>query len=202
MAGEVAAVSQYPEPPHYYRLYRDGAQAGPPPPPPVVEEFTLFGAPFNLREPLAPPLEVGALFRPRPDGTIDAKQELLQLNRLLLCLFLELLSVLVEQPTAYAETLTRVIGALQNMQHLANLLRPQQARHTLEHMLKTQIARKREALAGLRTEVARIREQLGATVARLAAAGDDAAESAPRPGAAGATVEGGEGRGASAMDTS
>lgn len=57
----------------------------------------------------------------------DAKAELLKLNQLLLVLFLELLSVLVEQPTAYAETLTRLIAALQNMQHLVNLLRPQQA---------------------------------------------------------------------------
>jgi hypothetical protein len=57
----------------------------------------------------------------------DAKAELLRLNRALLVLFLELLSVLVEQPSAYAETLTRVIGALQNMQHLVNMTRIDQA---------------------------------------------------------------------------
>jgi hypothetical protein len=79
---------------------------------------------FRLKAQSTTYLKARALAHPR--ARPDAKQELLQLNRLLLCLFLELLSVLVEQPTAYAETLTRVIGALQNMQHLANLLRPQQ----------------------------------------------------------------------------
>jgi len=125
--------------------------------------------PTPQREPIVPPLEVGALFKPESDGTIgecqfaansastarlplpctahrspsppapahtqpppytnappDAKAELLKLNQALLVLFLELLSVLVEQPSAYAETLTRVIGALQNMQHLVNTLRPEQ----------------------------------------------------------------------------
>jgi hypothetical protein len=201
----------------------------------------------------------------------DSKAELLKLNQALLVLFLELLSVLVEQPSAYAETLTRVIGALQNMQHLINLRRPEQvgrlglakqlalcsatdpgavagplplharratgfrgsqegpppalrragvhlmgwselrpapltsilrrcppppppttlahpapwpqtlppqARHTLEEMLRHQIAKKREALVGLQARVAGVREQLTATAAALAAAGGDTAESA------------------------
>lgn len=46
--GDVTAVSQYPEPPHFYKLYKDGPQSGPPPPPPIQGEFTVFGAPFNL----------------------------------------------------------------------------------------------------------------------------------------------------------
>jgi hypothetical protein len=324
---DAAAVSQYPAPPHFYKLYRDGPAAGPPPPPPPDGEVSVFGAPLNLvgraalgprrrsrvsaaplspafamgctcrrachslpplqqNEPLVPPLEVGALFATQPDGTIgegcggakerrghqavarrrragvrsagrprkgcphkrapagppttapappptpalppDSKAELLKLNQALLVLFLELLSVLVEQPSAYAETLTRVIAALQNMQHLVNLRRPEQvrrsparaaraaaaaapvrrwgrpllaaatcltsthpalrplpmpppplqARHTLEEMLRQQIAKKRDALAGLRREVAGIREQLSAAAAALAAAGGDAAESA------------------------
>ena len=58
----------------------------------------------------------------------DAKGELLKLNQALLVLFLELLSVLVEQPSAYAEAVTKVIAALQNMQYLVNALRPQQVR--------------------------------------------------------------------------
>jgi hypothetical protein len=42
------AVSQYPAPPHFYKLYKDGPGSGPPPPPPVEGEFAMFGAPFNL----------------------------------------------------------------------------------------------------------------------------------------------------------
>ncbi|GBF91126.1 hypothetical protein Rsub_04795 [Raphidocelis subcapitata] len=196
---ELGAVSQFPAPPHFYTLYRDGPSAGPPPPPaPADGDLTVLGAPFSLKEPLLPPLEVGALFTTGPDGTIDAKAELLRLNRALLVLFLELLSVLVDQPTAYAETLTRVICALQNMQHLVNVTRIQQARATLEFTLQQQIARKRAALDALRQTVAGVRERLGAAAAALAAAGGDAAESAPKATAAAAAAAGG----AVAMDTS
>lgn len=207
---ESNAVSQYPEPPHFYKLYKDGPQAGPLPPPCVEGEFPIFGVPFNLDEPLVPPLEVGALFKPQGDGTVDAKAELLRLNQLLLVLFIELLSVLVEQPGSYAETLTRVIGALQNMQHLINDLRPQQARHTLEYILQQQIAKKREALAGLKQQVQQIRQQLTGTMEQLAKVGGDAAESVPKAAAGGAEAVGRDGQpdgvsagiGFAAMDTS
>ena len=43
-----AAVSQYPAPPHFYELYRNGAAAGPPPPPPPGDDITVFGAPLSL----------------------------------------------------------------------------------------------------------------------------------------------------------
>lgn len=76
----------------------------------------------------------------------DARPELLRLNQLLLCLFLELLSVLVEQPAAYAETLTRVICALQNMQHLVNLMRPEQVRAHARRAARA--GRKRGCAAG------------------------------------------------------
>lgn len=126
-----------------------------------------------------PPLEVGALFQTQSDGSVDARAELLKLNGALLALFLELLSVLVEAPGSYAETLTRLLGALQNMQHLVNAVRPRQARDALEVELRRAVAEKRGALAALRGEVAAARERLAATVSRLAHAGGDAAESAP-----------------------
>ncbi len=56
----------------------------------------------------------------------DCKAQLLKLNHGLLFLFIELLSVLVEQPSQYAQSLMQVLATLQNMQHLVNLLRPHQ----------------------------------------------------------------------------
>lgn len=114
------------------------------------------------------------------------RAELLKLNGALFALFLELLSVLVEAPAHYPEALTRLLGALQNMQHLINAARPRQARDTLEFVLRRQVEQKRAALAALREEVAGIRAKLAAAAARLAAAGtgDDGAESAPAAAAA------------------
>lgn len=56
------------------------------------------------------------------------KEELLKLNKGLLFLFLELLTVLVQQPSQYAATLNPILGTLHNMQHLVNIARPLQVR--------------------------------------------------------------------------
>jgi hypothetical protein len=54
--------------------------------------------------------------------------ELLKLNRGLLFLFLELLAVLVQQPSAYSHALSQIMVTLHNMMHLLNLARTHQVR--------------------------------------------------------------------------
>lgn len=56
-----------------------------------------------------------------------------------------------------------------------------QARETLKHALRSQIAEKQTALADLRAQSAKIKQQLLAATQQLAAVGGDAAESAQRP---------------------
>ena len=56
----------------------------------------------------------------------DIKAELLKLNRGLLFLFLELLTVLVQQPSGYSSALSPVMVTLHNMMHLINLARHHQ----------------------------------------------------------------------------
>jgi hypothetical protein len=58
----------------------------------------------------------------------DIKQELLKLNKGLLFLFIELLEVLVKQPSAYAALLSELNITLNNMAHLLNMARPLQVR--------------------------------------------------------------------------
>jgi hypothetical protein len=227
-----------------------------------------------------PPLEVGALFKPGPDGAIggrgwllkdhcrqspllnlnmrtsdcvlpslnrpaqhaphihphprttDAKAELLRLNRALLVLFLELLSVLVEQPGGYAESVTKVIGALQNMQHLVNLQRPVQVRLGLVFgVLVGLLFDRRSVHAGcaahpshppntpnhpaqarhtlefmLQQQIAKKREALGALRRQAADARERLAAAAAALAAAGGdgaeSKVGGGGAAAAAMDTS
>lgn len=56
----------------------------------------------------------------------DIKAELIKLNKGLLFLFLELLTVLVQQPSGYSSALTPVMVTLHNMMHLINLARHHQ----------------------------------------------------------------------------
>jgi hypothetical protein len=58
-----------------------------------------------------------------------------------------------------------------------------QARETLKHALRAQIAEKQAALADLRQRSARIKQELLAVTQQLAAVGGDAAESVQQPAA-------------------
>lgn len=78
------------------------------------------------RHPCWRPSPPGPTTRP-PAALTDFKAELHKLNKSLLFLYVELLRVLVEAPSARATATTSIIHALQNMMHLTNLLRPYQA---------------------------------------------------------------------------
>lgn len=56
----------------------------------------------------------------------DFKGELSHLQGELMCLFLELLKTLVQNPSGYAPQLTMINQVFSNMQHLINALRPHQ----------------------------------------------------------------------------
>lgn len=56
----------------------------------------------------------------------DIKAELAKLNKGLLFLFLELLTVLVQQSSAYSSAVSPVLVALHNMMHLINMARHHQ----------------------------------------------------------------------------
>eukprot|EP00879_Flechtneria_rotunda_P007944 GHRR01008323.1.p1 GENE.GHRR01008323.1~~GHRR01008323.1.p1 ORF type:complete len:143 (+),score=54.82 GHRR01008323.1:736-1164(+) len=120
-----AGVSQFPAPPSFYKQYQEGPEAGPPPPPPVAGEIFAFAEYFSTEQDYVPPLTTDKLYAVQ-NGSVDIKQELMELNKGVLFLFLELLTVLVQQPSQYAQALSQVKVALLNMSHLINMARPLQ----------------------------------------------------------------------------
>eukprot|EP00798_Chlamydomonas_sp_ICE-L_P021236 gene21236-28152_t len=161
---EETVAPSFPLPPPFYKLYSHGSSSaageestsgyqGPPPPPPPTTSFSALSQIFD------PGLTLGFV-------SADTKAELTKLNSELLFLYLELLRALSDNPSNYAPTLNQINQVLGNMQHLVNTLRPQQARATLEYILKLQIKEKQEALAKIRAQV----EAVDKLVDRAAAA--------------------------------
>ncbi|KAG2432728.1 hypothetical protein HYH02_012862 [Chlamydomonas schloesseri] len=189
----------YPPPPSLFNLYRpdDGASPLPPAPPPIPTpadvsalrerkiELKVLGNPLKLHEELVPPLTTAALYKPAgPDGRIDFKAELRRLSRELAFMMLELTKAVAEQPGSYAPQLTHVNMLFANLVQLTNMLRPHQARATLEATLGLQLSNMRAALGRLRQQVAAADAALGGMARALVEAGEgDCAESAARPAA-------------------
>ncbi|MEW5302552.1 MAG: hypothetical protein WDW38_002300 [Sanguina aurantia] len=123
----------------------------------------------------------------RCPGVADFKGELSHLQGELMCLFLELLRTLVQNPSGYAPQLTMINQVFSNMQHLINALRPHQARANLEYALQLQIQAHKDALARIAQQVAAADTTLAQFAAALVNAQGDAAESAVSVQAAGDT---------------
>lgn len=168
----------YPPPPPYFALAQGGALA---PPPPLEGEYPLFGEIYTTEDGL-PGLQVRKLYSgggPGGAAPLDAKTQLLGLHRELTVNFLELLEVLVERPSAYARQVENVGLVLRNMMHLANGLRPVQARDSVVAALEGSLAESRAALARLKAAGAGADAALEAAAATVAGA---AAGRDPGPG--------------------
>ncbi|CAD7700384.1 unnamed protein product [Ostreobium quekettii] len=147
----------YPPPPAFYKLYK-GAQEGgegegrapPAPPAPLEGEYHIFGEIHETRDGI-PDIPVQRLFK--EEGQIDFKKELLKMNQEVLFAFLELISNLIERPTAYARQLEAIGVLLRNMHQLLNKLRPHQALATMEYLLKTELEEMRQLLGDVREQV-------------------------------------------------
>ncbi|GIL92010.1 hypothetical protein Vretimale_18514 [Volvox reticuliferus] len=187
----------YPPPPSLFNLYGpdDGVSPLPPPPPPIPTpadiaalrerkiELIVLGNPLKLSEDLVPPLTTQTLYRQQSDGSIDFKRELRRLSGELLFMFLELLKTVVEKPSGYAPQLTNVNVLLSNLVQLSNLMRPYQARATLEATLLLQVATMRDSISRIRQQVAAADEVLAGMARALVDVDGDTAESAARPSA-------------------
>ncbi|GLI60346.1 hypothetical protein VaNZ11_002467 [Volvox africanus] len=185
----------YPPPPSLFNLYGpdDGVSPLPPPPPPIPTpadvaalrerkiELKVLGNPLKLSEDLVPPLTTQTLYRHQSDGSIDFKRELRRLSGELMFMFLELLKTVVEKPSGYAPQLTSVNVLLSNLVQLSNLMRPYQARATLEATLLLQVATMRNSINRIRQQVAAADEVLAGMARALVDVEGDTADSAARP---------------------
>mmetsp|Transcript_24626 Transcript_24626/g.67089 ORF Transcript_24626/g.67089 Transcript_24626/m.67089 type:complete len:219 (+) Transcript_24626:56-712(+) len=162
---EEAQAFTFPPPPFWYKLYAPPADgdvpAKPPPKPPLPRQgtFQVFERMFNTDEPLVPTSPNQMIAR-RPDGSIDIKGQLLSLSSELLPLFLELVRQLVQNPSSHTAQLSAVSESLEAMQHLSNLLRPQQAAATLEYALQLDVDELKESLSKLHSQVEGVDKQL------------------------------------------
>jgi hypothetical protein len=175
-----AAVTPFPAPPPWFRLYArgTGATGAPPPPlppqpPPRADEpLVLFGAEFCAVEPALPPLQVPDLLRQAASASgegqtdQDARRALHLLLDALLAAALRLLDGLADEPAAYAQRATSAIAALHNLMHRVNALRPGQTRRAIAAALEAQVENKRAAALEAREAAA----AAGREVARRAAA--------------------------------
>lgn len=156
----------YPPPPPYFRLAEQGALT----PPPIIEgEYPQFGEIFTTEDGL-PALQVRRLYEISEDGSIDIKGQLLALHRELAVTFLELLEVLIQRPSGYARQVENVGLILRNMIHLANLLRPAQARATVLESLREIVQIKRQAVLQLHKAMSGADATLSKAVEMLRAA--------------------------------
>jgi mediator of RNA polymerase II transcription subunit 7 len=176
----------YPPPPPYFARLAAAAAAGvpPPPPPPVSGEYLSFGELHSTLDAL-PPLHVRALFAGGPGGPPDPRAALLELHRELAAAVLELLAVLADRPAGYARAVEAVGLALRNLQYLAGLLRPRQARAALAGALRAEARAKRGAAEALRAAA-----RAADAAAAAAAAVLDAARAALEAGEGGMDVDG------------
>lgn len=130
----------FPPPPRYY------VDACPPtgcvlePPPLPQESYQVFGEVYSVETGL-PLLQVSQEFKRNEDGSLDVKKELLELyTRLVECIN-EVIETLAKEPSQYARGVERLGVLFRNMQYLTNLLRPVQARHTLDNVLERRAGR-------------------------------------------------------------
>ena len=180
-----AAAASWPAPPIYYRQPR----RPPPPPPTAAQQITLYGvAQPALGTPPPPPELEQQVY---PAGTADVCGELRKLNRSLLNSFVELLQVAQDAPTQSDQKLGDIRALLLNLMHLANSLRPYQAREDLIGEMERRLAERAALIREMGEARAAATEGIPAAaeeadVAGAEASGAAGAEASARGGAAAA----------------
>ncbi|KAK4991724.1 Mediator of RNA polymerase II transcription subunit 7 [Elasticomyces elasticus] len=132
--------------------------------PPQDGRWRAFGRNYNLNEPLAPLSASGIsqLYQTSAEsnGTLDPTFHLIKIVRSILLNFLELIGILSQDPTLYAEKIDTLQTLFYNAHHAVNEYRPHQARETLIIMMEEQLSKARDEVAGVKTQNAKIEAAL------------------------------------------
>ncbi|GLD98455.1 hypothetical protein PINS_up007152 [Pythium insidiosum] len=110
-------------------------------------------------------------------ASIDYKTQLKKMNRSLLASFVELVDVLIHKPAMFNEKLDDIELLFLNMHNLINAFRPQQARETIIHQLRTQIQERRDAVQDIRRSIDEARKAVEETHSQLHDSAFDASRS-------------------------
>ncbi|KAH7127173.1 MED7 protein-domain-containing protein [Dendryphion nanum] len=136
----------------------------------VSEQFLgqpyLFDWQYEQLYPSAPEVGSGEDTTTTPEWTRERKQYLFRFLRSALLSFVELLGVVVQDPTSDAreQKLKHILNAFANMHALVNEYRPHQARMTLIRMMEQQLEQKKKEI----DDVRRMKEKVDKTLAEFA----------------------------------
>ncbi|KAJ2014135.1 Mediator of RNA polymerase II transcription subunit 7 [Coemansia sp. S85] len=178
--------ASYPAPPDYYVQFTDANVARlastdtdaalddpelkflVPPVPPLSGSYSGFGRLWQVQDRL-PTLAEQNIPQLYSEGPIDRITELKRLNHSILFEFLDLVDVLIKDPSQFSARTERIRDILVNAHHLINEYRSHQAKETLKLMLQQQIDAKRESTRitlekckELQAEVERLRQEAAA----------------------------------------
>ncbi|KAJ2743294.1 Mediator of RNA polymerase II transcription subunit 7 [Coemansia sp. BCRC 34301] len=185
--GQQQLDASYPAPPDYFALFTDANLARlasveadnaalddaelkflVPPEPPVSGSYAGFGRLWQVHDRL-PTLEEQNIPQLYSEGPIDRITELKRLNHSILFEFLDLVEVLIKDPSQFSARTERIRDIFVNAHHLINEYRSHQAKETLKLMLQQQIEAKRasaratlEKCRELTVEVERLRQEAAA----------------------------------------
>ncbi|KAF1330489.1 Mediator of RNA polymerase ii transcription subunit, partial [Globisporangium splendens] len=181
-------VSEFPAPPAFFVLYRDGADQGPAPPEPMEPQYHMFGTPYSTQDavPDLLPQEGRKLYlnaknsaganassvksdgaaaedadgaAAADEGAEKSKTEVKHEDN---------------DRIDYKAEMKKCEQLFLNMHNLINTFRPHQARETVIEMLKAQIKERREAIQDIRKTIDDSRKAVEQTHAELHDASDDA----------------------------
>ncbi|BFZ59695.1 Mediator of RNA polymerase II transcription subunit 7 [Saitoella coloradoensis] len=170
--------SAFPDPPGFYKLFTaenvaaaqdapEGTTGGTvlqflkPPEPPKEGYITVFGVDRSIEHQELPPLvEVvnpmtGRILWPDglqlfPEGEVDRVTELRKLTKSMLLNYLEIVTIMGDNPNEWFPKLLDLKRIVHNIHYLLNGYRPHQARETLCLMMEEQIRRKKEEMKKIR----------------------------------------------------
>ncbi|KAJ1953608.1 Mediator of RNA polymerase II transcription subunit 7, partial [Linderina pennispora] len=164
--GQQQLDAAFPAPPDYYQHFTDANLANPsddayldPPPPLTSGDYSMFGRTYKVHEQL-PTLSEQSATQLYPEGAIDRVVELRKLNHSVLFEFLEMVDILIKDPSQFGERSAGVHNIFVNMHHLINEYRGHQAMETLKVMVAGQIERRREAAERVRETCAELEEKI------------------------------------------
>ncbi|KAJ2546289.1 Mediator of RNA polymerase II transcription subunit 7, partial [Coemansia sp. RSA 1933] len=169
--------ASYPAPPDYFSLFTDAniaraAHSDPadaldspdlrflvPPPPPSSGSYSIFGRSWQVNDRL-PSLAEQNIPQLYPDGPIDRIAELKSLNHAAIFEFLDLVDILIKDPSQYSARTDRIRNIFVNAHHLINEYRDHQAKESLKLMLRRQIDNKRRAAEATRSKSALLKQSI------------------------------------------
>ncbi|KAI8319626.1 MED7-domain-containing protein [Martensiomyces pterosporus] len=194
--GQQQLDAAFPAPPDYYSLFTDenigrvdsmGKERAledaelkflVAPPAPTAGVYSMFGRTWQVKDQPATLLDqkTKQLY---PEGPIDRVAELKKLNHMVVFEFLELVDILIKDPSQFGTKSERIHDIFTNAHHLINGYRGHQAKETLKLMLQQQIDGKRLATESILAKCGEL-EQAIELLKEEAAGTERELESAPR----------------------